>query len=101
MNRITKWLDEQKLSTISITVLVVGIISVIVLMLKGMDISMGLINIFFVCFHWSVLQHDEINLLHQNNVLVFSYTNKFNIILQKMRQYKLDGIVTNYKILKS
>lgn len=57
-------------------------------------------NLKFFCFHWSVLQHDEINFLHQNNVLVFSYTNKFDIILQKMKQYKLDGIVTNYKILK-
>ena len=67
------------------------------------DISKILIdkyNLKFFCFHWSVLQHDEIDLLHQNNVLVFSYTNKFDIILQKMKQYKLDGIVTNYKILK-
>lgn len=68
------------------------------------DISKILIDKYklkFFCFHWSVLQHDEIDLLHQNNVLVFSYTNKFDIILQKMKQYKLDGIVTNYKILKS
>ena len=67
------------------------------------DISKILIdkyNLKFFCFHWSVLQHDEIDLLHQNNVLVFSYTNKFDIILQKMKQYKLDGIVTNYKIIK-
>lgn len=54
----------------------------------------------FFSFHWSVLQHDEIKFLHQNNLLVFSYTNKFDIILEKMKQYNLDGIVTNYKILK-
>jgi glycerophosphoryl diester phosphodiesterase len=58
-------------------------------------------NLKFFSFHWSVLQHDEINFLKENNVLVFSYTNKFDIILQKMKQYNLDGIVTNYKILKN
>ena len=57
-------------------------------------------NLKFFSFHWSVLQHDEIKFLKENKVLVFSYTNKFDIILEKMKQYNLDGIVTNYKILK-
>ena len=57
-------------------------------------------NLKFFSFHWSVLQHDEIKFLKDNKVLVFSYTNKFDIILEKMKQYNLDGIVTNYKILK-
>ena len=67
------------------------------------DISKILIDKYklkFFCFHWSVLQHDEIEYLHNSSLLVFSYTNKFDIILQKMKQYNLDGIVTNYKILK-
>jgi glycerophosphoryl diester phosphodiesterase len=67
------------------------------------DISKILIDKYklkFFCFHWSVLQHDEIEYLHKNSLLVFTYTNKFDIILQKMKQYNLDGIVTNYKILK-
>ena len=55
-------------------------------------------NIKFFSFHWSVLEHNEINYLKENNILVFSYTNKFDIILKKMVEYKLDGIVTNYKI---
>ena len=55
-------------------------------------------NIKFFSFHWSVLEHNEINYLKENNILVFSYTNKFDIILKKMLEYKLDGIVTNYKI---
>ena len=57
-------------------------------------------NLKFFSFHWSVLQHDEIKFLKDNKVLVFSYTNKFDIILEKMKQYNLDGLVTNYKILK-
>tara|TARA_X000000950_G_C13905954_1_gene656846 strand:+ start:103 stop:783 length:681 start_codon:yes stop_codon:yes gene_type:complete len=55
-------------------------------------------NIKFFSFHWSVLEHNEINYIKENNILVFSYTNKFDIILKKMLEYKLDGIVTNYKI---
>ena len=57
-------------------------------------------NLKFFSFHWSVLQHEQIKFLKENKILVFSYTNKFDIILEKMKQYNLDGIVTNYKILK-
>lgn len=52
----------------------------------------------FVCLHWSVLDHETIDYLHQQGIKVFSFTCENLFILNHMNKYKLDGIVTNYFI---
>jgi glycerophosphoryl diester phosphodiesterase len=56
------------------------------------------LNIGFVSFHWTVLDHKIIRFLNLKNVLVFSYTCKNDSIKKFMNNYTLDGIVTNYKL---
>ena len=51
----------------------------------------------FVSFHWSILNHQSIQFLHFRNVLAFSYTCKNDNIKSFMKEYDLDGIVSNYK----
>lgn len=55
-------------------------------------------NVYFVCIHWTALNHKNIEMLHQKGVIVYSYTCENEYILDYMMQYKLDGIVTNYFI---
>lgn len=55
------------------------------------------INIAFVSFHWSVLNHQSIHFLHENNTLVFTYTCKHKNIQSFIKDYDVDGIVSNYK----
>lgn len=57
-------------------------------------------NVYFVCLHWTVLNHENIEMLHKKGITVYSYTCKDEYILDYMMQYKLDGIVTNYFIEK-
>ena len=75
-----------------------GIISETMFTSDIIDLILSKYNIKFFCLHWSVLQHDEINYLKSKNVLVFTYTNKFDIILKRMKEFNVDGIVTNFKI---
>lgn len=75
-----------------------GIISETMFTSDLIDIMVKKYNLKFFCFHWSVLQHNEINYLKQKNILVFTYTNKLEIILDRMIQFNVDGIVTNCKI---
>jgi glycerophosphoryl diester phosphodiesterase len=53
-------------------------------------------NMNFVCLDWTALNHENIEMLHQKGIVVYSYTCENDYILQYMKQYKLDGIVTNY-----
>tara|TARA_Y200000002_G_scaffold382886_2_gene401884 strand:+ start:2042 stop:2704 length:663 start_codon:yes stop_codon:yes gene_type:complete len=55
-------------------------------------------NLKFIAYHWTVLDKSIINYLHNNNILVFTYTCKNNNILLFMKRYDIDGIVTNYKL---
>ena len=55
------------------------------------------LNIAFVSFHWSILNHQSIQYLHSRNVLSFTYTCKNDNIKSFMKEYDLDGIVSNYK----
>lgn len=75
-----------------------GIISETMFTSDIIDLILSKYNIKFFCFHWSVLQHDEINYLKSKNTLVFTYTNKFDIILKRMKEFNIDGIVSNFKI---
>ena len=58
-------------------------------------------NCSFFCVHWTALDHGMIDYLHEKNILVFAYTCKDEFILNHMMQYKLDGIVSNYRIQDS
>ena len=57
-------------------------------------------NLKFVAFHWTMLDKHTIDLLHKENISVFTYTCKNNNILLFMKKFDVDGIVTNYKINK-
>lgn len=53
-------------------------------------------NMNFVCMDWESLNHENIEMLHNKGIFVYAYTCKDKYILEYMRQYKIDGIVTNY-----
>ena len=53
---------------------------------------------YFVCFHWTILDHKAIEHLRKNNIKIYTYTNKEEFILNHMLKYKIDGIVSNVKI---
>ncbi len=55
-------------------------------------------NCTFFCVHWTALDKEMVDYLHEKNILVFAYTCKDEFILNHMIQYKLDGIVSNYYI---
>lgn len=50
----------------------------------------------FVCLHWTTLHKDIIQHCKNNNILVFSYTVKDDFILNHMRNFEVDGIISNY-----
>lgn len=52
----------------------------------------------FVCLHWTALDHENIEFLKSKNMTVFSYTCDDDYIYNVMKQYPLDGIVTDYPI---
>ena len=47
-----------------------------------------------------MLDKHTIDLLHKENISIFTYTCKNNNILLFMKKFDVDGIVTNYKIDK-
>ena len=55
-------------------------------------------NLDFVCLHWTALNHENIEFLKAKNILVFSYTCEDDYCYRVMKQYPLDGIVTNYPL---
>ena len=57
-------------------------------------------NLKFIAFHWTMLDKHTIDLLHKENISIFTYTCKNNNILLFMKKFDVDGIVTNYKIDK-
>ena len=50
----------------------------------------------FVCIDWTALNHYSISILHNLNLLVFSFTCSDNFILNHMKSFQLDGIVSNF-----
>ena len=52
-------------------------------------------NMDFVCMDWLSLNHENIEMLHKNGIFVYAFTCSADYILQHMKQYKLDGIVSN------
>lgn len=65
------------------------------------DIYLQLIddyNLSAICIHWTTLDKESIQFLKNLHVAVYTYTLKNYMILSKMLEYDIDGIVTNYKI---
>ena len=56
------------------------------------------IGISFVCFHWTSLDSNMIEYLHNKGIYIFTYTCKNKNIEEFMKQYNIDGIVSNYKL---
>lgn len=55
-------------------------------------------NLKFISFHWTMLEESVIDFLHENNIMVFTYTSKNKDILSFMEEFDTDGIVTNGKL---
>lgn len=53
-------------------------------------------NLDFVCLQWDILHKDTIEYCKHKNILVFSYTVHNDFILKHMRNFDVDGIVSNY-----
>ena len=52
----------------------------------------------FICFHWTMLNQEMIDFLKKEYCLqIYTYTCKNDDLLHYMQQFKIDGIVTNYK----
>ena len=58
-------------------------------------------HIDFVCLHWTILDKDVINILHEQDIKVFTYTCEQDIIRRHMSLFDIDGIVTDYPIFQS
>lgn len=52
----------------------------------------------FFSFQWSILNKDVVQFIQKKRVMVFAYTNKNNYTLEKIKEFDIDGIVTNYKL---
>ena len=52
----------------------------------------------FISFHWTMLEESVINFLHENNIMILSYTSKNKEILSFIDEFDIDGIVTNGKL---
>ena len=60
------------------------------------DMSHLIKNYDFFCVHWTVLDDKLIDFLHKNNKKIFTYTAKETFILNYMKQFNVDGIVSNF-----
>jgi glycerophosphoryl diester phosphodiesterase len=54
------------------------------------------IDIDFLCLHWTSLNRESITFCKQNNILVFSYTVDNNFVLEHMKKFDVDGVISNY-----
>ena len=55
-------------------------------------------NIQFISIKWTLLNEQDINILHTYGILVFSYTCSSPFIELQMKKYNLDGIISNILI---
>jgi glycerophosphoryl diester phosphodiesterase len=53
-------------------------------------------NMNFVCMDWQSLNHENIEMLHNKGILVYTFTCSDDYIWKHMKQFKIDGIVSNY-----
>jgi len=53
-------------------------------------------DIDFICLHWTALNQENIEYLHKHSIQVFTFTAKDYFILNYMREFNVDGIVSNF-----
>lgn len=63
---------------------------------ENIDFFQRKVRLSFISVHWTMLDSDLINLLHEWHMDVFTYTCKNHHIESIMKSYPVDGIVTNY-----
>ena len=49
-----------------------------------------------MCLHWTALNQENIEYLHKHSIQVFTFTAKDYFILNYMREFNVDGIVSNF-----
>ena len=52
----------------------------------------------FVCINWAMLDHESIELIKLLGMKVYTFTCSNKFILDRILEYNIDGIVTNFKI---
>lgn len=52
----------------------------------------------FFSLHWQVMTKEILDFLHDKNIIVYTYTCKNDNILSFIKEYNVDGIVTDYKL---
>ena len=52
-------------------------------------------NIYFVCFHWCILNKESISMLHSKGIRVFYYTLKDEKMLTMLDKFEIDGIISD------
>jgi glycerophosphoryl diester phosphodiesterase len=57
-------------------------------------------HIHFICLHYSVLDEEMIDYCKKRGIFIFTYTMKNKDELNYMQKFRIDGIVTNFKLIK-
>ena len=57
-------------------------------------------HIHFLCLEYSALDKEMIEYCKKNGILIFTYTMTNNNELNYMQKFRIDGIVTNFKLIK-
>jgi glycerophosphoryl diester phosphodiesterase len=52
----------------------------------------------FVCINWAMLDHESIELIKLLGMKIYAYTCSNKTTLERILEYNIDGIVTNFKI---
>ena len=52
----------------------------------------------FVSIDWTNLDKSNIDLLHRNNISIFTYTCKNKLELEYIKKFDIDGIITDIPI---
>lgn len=59
------------------------------------DIINSFYKLSFVCVDWTNLDKNNIELLHKNNINIFTYTCKNKIELEYIKRFDIDGIISD------
>ena len=58
-------------------------------------------NINYLVIEWCVLDKETIDLCHEQNINVFTYTMEDIDAFNYIKDFDVDGIVSNYRLFKS
>ena len=57
-------------------------------------------HIHFLCLHYTALDKEMIEFCKKRGIIVFTYTMNNNAVLNYMQRFSIDGIITNFKLIK-